>query len=229
MTLPELSIRRPVLTIAVSMLATIAGIIGFIALARARVPGHRSADAVGHHDLSRRRRRDHRGADHRAARGGDQHRRRHQVAPLARAARARSQISVEFSLDTNLDAAASDVRDQVARIARQLPARRRLAGRSTKPTPIRSPSSALSISSDRRSQLELGAYADTLRERLQTVPGVAGVDAAGREALRHAPVDRRREAARLRPLAARRARRRQPRERRAAVRPHRGRAPSSSP
>jgi hydrophobe/amphiphile efflux-1 (HAE1) family protein len=86
-----------------------------------------------------------------------------------------STISAEFSLDTNLDAAASDVRDQLARAVRSLPA-------DTNP-PILNKANAdsnpifgLALSSDRRSQLELSAYADSLRERLQTVPGIAGVD-----------------------------------------------------
>ena len=66
------------------------------------------------------------------------------------------------------------MRDQVARIARQLP--------EDVDSPVVNKADAdsqpifgLSISSDRRSQLELSAYADTLRERLQTVPGIAGV------------------------------------------------------
>ncbi len=86
-----------------------------------------------------------------------------------------SQISAEFKLGTDLDTAASDVRDQLARAVRGLPA-------DVNP-PILNKANAdsapifgLSLSSERRSQLELGAIATSLRERLQTVPGIAGVD-----------------------------------------------------
>src|SRR5690349_19121889 len=81
-----------------------------------------------------------------------------------------STISAEFALGTDLDTAASDVRDQLARAVRALPA-------DVNP-PILNKANAdsnpifgVSLSSERRSQLELGALADSLRERLQTVPG----------------------------------------------------------
>ena len=86
-----------------------------------------------------------------------------------------SQITVEFSLDANLETAASDVRDQLARAVRNLPP-------DTNPPILNkadadsSPIFGLSISSRQRSQLELSAYADALRERLQTVPGIAQVE-----------------------------------------------------
>jgi multidrug efflux pump len=86
-----------------------------------------------------------------------------------------SAITAEFSLDTNLEAAASDVRDALARVVRQLPP--------DVDPPILSKADAdanpifgISLASDRRTQLELGGYADSLRERLQTVPGIAQVD-----------------------------------------------------
>jgi multidrug efflux pump len=86
-----------------------------------------------------------------------------------------SQISAEFSLDTDIDTAASDVRDQVARTVRNLPI-------DSNPPILNkahadsSPIFGLALSSEHRSQLELGAIADGLREKLQTVPGIAGVD-----------------------------------------------------
>jgi hydrophobe/amphiphile efflux-1 (HAE1) family protein len=86
-----------------------------------------------------------------------------------------SQINAEFSLDTNLDTAASDVRDQLSRALRNLPA--------DADPPIlnkadadSSPIFGIALSSETRSQLELGAYANLLKERLQTVPGIAAVD-----------------------------------------------------
>jgi hydrophobe/amphiphile efflux-1 (HAE1) family protein len=86
-----------------------------------------------------------------------------------------SQISAEFSLDTNLETAASDVRDQLARAVRFLPP-------DVNPPILNkadadsSPIFGLALSSATRTQLELGAYANTLKERLQTVPGIASVD-----------------------------------------------------
>lgn len=84
-------------------------------------------------------------------------------------------ITAEFKLGTDLDVAASDVRDQLARAVRFLPA-------DINP-PILSKTDAdsqpifgISLSSQYLTQLELGALADNLRERLQTVPGIAAVD-----------------------------------------------------
>jgi hydrophobe/amphiphile efflux-1 (HAE1) family protein len=86
-----------------------------------------------------------------------------------------SQINAEFSLDTDLETAASDVRDQLSRALRNLPA--------DADPPIlnkadadSSPIFGIALSSESRSQLELGAYANLLKERLQTVPGIAAVD-----------------------------------------------------
>jgi hydrophobe/amphiphile efflux-1 (HAE1) family protein len=86
-----------------------------------------------------------------------------------------SQISAEFTLDTDLDTAASDVRDQVARAIRNLPpdANPPILNKSHADS---QPIFGLALSSEVRTQLELGAYANSLKERLQTVPGIAGVD-----------------------------------------------------
>lgn len=86
-----------------------------------------------------------------------------------------SQISAEFSLDTDLDTAASDVRDQLARAARNLPpdANPPILNKADADS---SPILGLALSSTQRTQLELGAFANTLKERLQTVPGIASVD-----------------------------------------------------
>lgn len=86
-----------------------------------------------------------------------------------------SQITAEFTIDTDLDTAASDVRDQVSRAVRNLPpdANPPIL---TKANADSNPLFGIALRSDRRSQLELSAYADSLKERLQTVPGVASVD-----------------------------------------------------
>jgi hydrophobe/amphiphile efflux-1 (HAE1) family protein len=86
-----------------------------------------------------------------------------------------SSISAEFLLDTNIEAAASDVRDALARVVKNLPpdvSPPIIAKADADSTPI----FGISLASERRTQLELGAYADALKERLQTVPGIAQVD-----------------------------------------------------
>ena len=86
-----------------------------------------------------------------------------------------SQISAEFGLDANLDTAASDVRDQVARAVRNLPpdADPPVLNKANADS---NPIFGIALSSQRRSQLELSGFADSLKERLQTVPGIAAVD-----------------------------------------------------
>ena len=88
-----------------------------------------------------------------------------------------SQVSIEFSLGTDIDTAASDVRDQLARAARYLPPDINPPILS-KAHADSSPIFNIALSSEQRTQLELGAYANTLAERLQTVPGIASVDQA---------------------------------------------------
>ncbi|MEJ1963198.1 MAG: efflux RND transporter permease subunit [Gammaproteobacteria bacterium] len=86
-----------------------------------------------------------------------------------------STITATFSLDTDIEAAASDVRDAMSRVVRQLPPDVDppiIAKADADANPI----FGISLASDHRSQLDLGGYADTLRERLQTVPGIAQVD-----------------------------------------------------
>ncbi|MCC6213339.1 MAG: efflux RND transporter permease subunit [Polyangiaceae bacterium] len=86
-----------------------------------------------------------------------------------------SVIRVELGLDVDLDAAAADVRDKVAGALRRLPP--------DVDPPIVEKADAdaepvvfLTVESDTRSILEVAGVADTLiRERMQTIPGVAGV------------------------------------------------------
>ncbi len=86
-----------------------------------------------------------------------------------------SVITAEFKLGADLDVAASDIRDQLSRAARFLPA-------DINPPILNkadadsNPIFGIALSSQSKSQLELGAFADSLRERLQTVPGIASVD-----------------------------------------------------
>ena len=86
-----------------------------------------------------------------------------------------SQISVRFRLERNADSAAADVRDRVGRVRALLP--------DDVDEPVISKVEAdaqpiiwLAFASDRHSELEVTDYADRyVKDRLQNLPGVAGV------------------------------------------------------
>ena len=87
----------------------------------------------------------------------------------------RSSITVEFTLDTDLNHAANDVRDRVARAARLLPV-------DANPPVVEkadadsNPILFLSLISDQRDILEVSDVADrVVRERMETIPGVSSV------------------------------------------------------
>lgn len=87
----------------------------------------------------------------------------------------RSTITVEFTLDSDLDTAANDVRDRVSRAARNLPV-------DSNPPVVEkadadsSPILFLSMVSDKRGILEISDIADRqIRERMETIPGVSSV------------------------------------------------------
>jgi multidrug efflux pump len=91
----------------------------------------------------------------------------------------RSQVVIEFRIDRNVDAAAADVRDRVARI------RARLPEAAEDPVVAKVDSDARSIiffslTSDRMSQMELTDFARrNLVDKLSIVPGVAQVQING--------------------------------------------------
>ncbi|HWR83140.1 MAG TPA: efflux RND transporter permease subunit [Candidatus Deferrimicrobium sp.] len=87
----------------------------------------------------------------------------------------RSTITVEFELGVDMEAAANDVRDRVSRSIRSLPP-------DVDPPVVSksdadaSPILSITIQSDKRSLLELSAIAnDVFKERLQTIPGVSEI------------------------------------------------------
>ncbi|HRD67183.1 MAG TPA: efflux RND transporter permease subunit [Candidatus Competibacter sp.] len=90
-----------------------------------------------------------------------------------------SQITVEFLLERDVDAAANDVRDRVARV------RGRLPDETEDPVVAKIEADAqaimwLAFSSTRHSALEITDYADrVVVDRLQALPGVASVIIAG--------------------------------------------------
>ncbi|HVP36966.1 MAG TPA: efflux RND transporter permease subunit [Terriglobales bacterium] len=87
----------------------------------------------------------------------------------------RSRITVEFQLGVDMEAAANDVRDRVSRTIHDLPP-------DVDPPTVSkadadaSPIIMMTVQSDKRSLLELSAFADNIfKERLQTIPGVSEV------------------------------------------------------
>jgi multidrug efflux pump len=90
-----------------------------------------------------------------------------------------SQITVEFVLERNVDAASNDVRDRVARVRALLPA----AADDSVVSKIEADAQAIlwmRLSSQKHSPLELSDYADRyVADRLKTLPGVASVIIGG--------------------------------------------------
>ena len=91
-------------------------------------------------------------------------------------------ITVEFTLGSNLEEAANDVRDKVSQSIRQLP-------QDIDAPPVVSKADAnsdaivsLTLQSDSRSKLELNDYAENVvLERLQTIPGVSNIQIWGQK------------------------------------------------
>jgi len=91
----------------------------------------------------------------------------------------RSQVRIEFDINRDLDAAANDVRDRVARVIGRMPPE------ADPPQIVKADANGDSVvtmafSSDTMSMLELTDYAErNLIDRLSTVPGVARVGIVG--------------------------------------------------
>ncbi len=92
-----------------------------------------------------------------------------------------SRIRIEFNLDRNIDDAANDVRDAVARVLEDLP-EEATAPEVRKADADASPVMILNLSSSNLNRLQLSDYADRyLVERFSTVPGVAQARIFGEE------------------------------------------------
>lgn len=93
-----------------------------------------------------------------------------------------SNITIEFNLDKNLEEAANDVRDKVSQAVRNLP-------QDIDAPPVVSKADAdsesiisMTLQSDTRNSLELSDYAENvISQRLETIPGVSGVQIWGQK------------------------------------------------
>jgi multidrug efflux pump len=93
----------------------------------------------------------------------------------------RSNITIEFNLGEDLEAAANDVRDKVSQVVRQLPLDADPPVVS-KADADASPIVFITIFSEERSLLELSEIAQNVfKERLQTIPGVSGINIWGQK------------------------------------------------
>ena len=179
MSLSELSIRRPVLAIVLNLLILLFGIIGFKSL------GVREYPSIDPPVINVRT--NYSGANaeiiesqiteplEKALNG---------VAGIRSISSASntgsSQITVEFDISTNLEAAANDVRDKVSAAVRQLPQDIDGPPVVQKADANADPIISMTVKSSTRNVLEISDFAENvLAERIQTIPEVASVNIWG--------------------------------------------------
>lgn len=93
-----------------------------------------------------------------------------------------SNITVEFDLGEDLEAAANDVRDKVSQASRSLPQDIDAPPVVSKADANSTPIVSMTVQSETRNQLELSDYAENvLQERLQTIPGVSSIQIWGQK------------------------------------------------
>lgn len=98
----------------------------------------------------------------------------------SRSSQGNSNITVEFKLGTNLEEAANDVRDKVSQAQRNLPTDLDAPPVVSKADASNDPVVIMLLKSDIRNSLEITEFAhNNIVERLQTVPGVSGVNVWG--------------------------------------------------
>jgi multidrug efflux pump len=179
MNISELSLRRPVLAIVLNLVIILFGIIGFKFL------GVRDYPAIDPPNISVRVNYPGANADiiesqiteplEQAVNG---------IAGIKNITSSSSQgscnINVEFEVGIEMEAAANDVRDKVSQASRNLPPDLDSPPIVSKADASSSPIMAMTVRSNTRNQLELTEFANNvLVERLQTIPGVSGIQLMG--------------------------------------------------
>ncbi len=179
MNISELSLRRPILAIVMNIVIVVFGLIGFKFL------GVRDYPAIDPPNISVRT----------SYAGANADIIESQITePLEKAingiagiknitsssSNGSSSINVEFELSENLESAANDVRDKVSQAQRSLP-----PDLDSPPVVSKSDASSesiisMTVQSNTRNQLQMTEYANNvLVERLQTIPGVSGIQIWG--------------------------------------------------
>ncbi|MGN6295042.1 MAG: efflux RND transporter permease subunit [Chitinophagaceae bacterium] len=179
MNISELSLRRPVLAIVMNIIIIVFGVIGFKFL------GVRDYPAIDPPNISVRT----------SYAGANADIIETQITePLEKAingiagiknitsssSNGSSNINVEFDLGINLEAAANDVRDKVSQAQRSLPPDLEAPPVVTKADASSDAILSMTVQSSTRNPLQITEYANNvLVERLQTIPGVSGIQIWG--------------------------------------------------
>ncbi len=179
MNISELSLRRPVLAIVMNIIIVVFGIIGFKFL------GVRDYPAIDPPNISVRT----------SYPGANSDIIETQITePLEKAvngiagiknitsssSNGSSNINVEFDLSVDLESAANDVRDKVSQAVRSLPSDLDAPPVVSKADASSDPILSMTVQSNTRNQLQMTEYANNvLVERLQTIPGVSGIQIWG--------------------------------------------------
>ena len=179
MNISELSLRRPVLAVVMSILIVVFGVIGFKFL------GVRDYPAIDPPNISVRT----------AYAGANADIIESQITePLEKgimsiagiknitssSSQGSSNINVEFDLSSDLEAAANDVRDKVAQAVRLLPPDLAAPPVVSKADASSDAILSMTVQSNSRNQLQITEFANNnLVERLQTIPGVSGLQIWG--------------------------------------------------
>lgn len=179
MSLSTLSIKRPVLTIVMNLMLILFGIIGYTFLGVREFPSIDPAQISVQTNYA----------------GANADIIESQITePLEKAvnsidgirnitsssSQGRSNITIEFNLDKNLEEAANDVRDKVSQAVRSLPQDIDAPPVVSKADADSEPIITMTVQSDNKNVLELTDYADNvLSQRLQTIPGVSSVQIWG--------------------------------------------------
>ncbi len=179
MNISELSLRRPILAIVMNILIVVFGIIGF------RFLGIRDYPAIDPPNISVRTSYPGANADiietqiteplEKAVNG---------IAGIknitSSSSNGSSNINVEFNLGIDLEAAANDVRDKVSQAQRSLPSDLDAPPVVSKADASSDAIISMTVQSNTRNQLQITEYANNvLVERLQTIPGVSGIQIWG--------------------------------------------------
>lgn len=179
MNISELSLRRPVLALVMNILIVLFGLIGF------RFLGVRDYPAIDPPNISVRT----------AYPGASAAIIESEITePLEKAingiagvknitstsSSGTSNINVEFDLGIDLESAANDVRDKVSQAERNLPPDIEGKPVVSKADASSDPILSMTVKSNTRNQLQMTEYANNvLVERLQTIPGVSGIQIWG--------------------------------------------------
>lgn len=181
MSLSTLSIKRPVMTIVMNLTIVLFGIIGYTYLGVREFPSIDPAQVSIRTNYT----------------GANSDIIESQITePLEKAinsidgirnisstsAQGSSSITVEFNLDKDLEEAANDVRDKVSQAIRSLPQDIDAAPVVSKADANSDAIISMTVQSDSRSPLELSDYAENvISQRLETIPGVSGVQIWGQK------------------------------------------------